>query len=104
MIERGNEDDYEYDWYGVNWPPDDDSKIIPPPLILPVLTGTLKLSIHDGLRLMAPMLLSLDGNIRARRLDLAFSDSFEDAKWTQALLEECLPTVETLSVCLSATL
>jgi len=98
-------EDYDYGWYDANCPSDDGSKTIPPPLILPVLTGTLKLSIRGGLVLMVPMLLSLDGNIRARRLDLGCrGDNPEDVKWTQAILEECLPTVETLGVYLSATL
>ena len=100
-----NREDYDYGWYDASCPPDDGSKTIPPPLILPVLTGTLKLRIRGGLMLMAPMILSLNGNIRARRLDLECrGDNPEDVKWTQAILKECLPTVETLGVYLSATL
>jgi len=95
-------DDADYD-FDPEYDSDDGSLELPRPLNLPVLTGTLRISICGGLRLMAPMLLSLNGNLRVRRLDLVCCDIEDDPEWAEALLKGCLSTVESLRVYLSVT-
>jgi len=97
-----NYDEIDHTYYDSDEDPDDGSSNIPRPSNLPVLTGTLMVSIATGLKHIAPMLLSL--HLHPRKLDITCQSESEDVKWTEALLEECISTVETLNVYLSATL
>ena len=67
------------------------------PLCPPPLTGSLTLSISKGMKPIASPLLSLQGGLHFRKMDLTW-DCEGDVSFTTALVERCRSTLESLRI------
>ena len=67
------------------------------PLNPPTFTGSLDLSIKQGIKPIAHQLLSLPGGIYFRKLTFTWFHE-EDPPSTMALINKCSPTLESLSI------
>ena len=78
----------------------DDSNV-PPAIVhpsgLPMLTGTLELSLKGGMEHVTRRLLSLPGGIHFRKVTLKWLH-IGDPSWTMILVEKCSRTLETLDI------
>ena len=88
-------EDLEIGYHGMGGG-DHDSAIIQP-LTSPPLTGTLSLSLSQGMGCTTRYLLGLQICTRIRRLDCT-RWFWQDFRWTSALIEQCSETLQCVSI------